>query len=209
MWKTNRLASTYIQQNAHTLLHAKLNNHNKYNMDLFMSELAQTHAIICLPTTVCKTYILALGHELTHSHTTDKEVYKSMWKSTFIHGLDIHLCKILTTKTLSRGRMLLSKWRLTLALLRLSIWFFGGLRRICFAVPPSQLITLHSLHCSFTTSCSSPHCLYPPSDCSSHYSQAEEERLENQGDNFNLVYKKNTRHAKLHYSHFVYIRVLG
>lgn len=138
MWKTNRLASTYIQQNAHTLLHAKLSSHNKYNMDLFMSELAHTYAIICLLTTVCKTYILALGHELTHSHTTDEEVYKSMWKSIFIHGLDMHLCKILKTKTLNRGRMLLSEWRLTLEMLRLSIWLFFGAFLFC-TVPPSRL----------------------------------------------------------------------
>lgn len=70
----------YIQPNAHTYLHAKLNNHNKYNMDLLISELAHTHthAIICLQTTVNKTYILALGHELTHSYTTDEKVHKRM-----------------------------------------------------------------------------------------------------------------------------------
>lgn len=178
-------------------------------MDLFISELTQTNAIICLPIRVCKTYILALGHELTHSHTTDEEVYKSMGKSTCIHGLDMHLCKILTTKT-EQGKNAF-KWVTSHfgTVTPQHLVFLGGLRRICFAVPPSQQITLHSLHCSFTTSCSWPHCLYPPSDCSFHYSQAEEERLENQGDNSSLVYKKYTMHAKLHYSNFVYIRVSG
>lgn len=43
-----------------------------------MHELAYTDAIVSLQTTVKKTYILALGDELTHSHTADKKVHKSM-----------------------------------------------------------------------------------------------------------------------------------
>lgn len=77
----------YIQRNAHTYLHAKFTNRNKRDMDLLIGELTQhTHAIICLQTAVNKTYILALGHELTHSYTTDEKVHKRMRESIFICG---------------------------------------------------------------------------------------------------------------------------
>lgn len=158
MGKTNRLAWTHTQGNAHSYLHAKLNNHDGYNVD-FAHKWTRVHAIICLQTTGNKTYILALGHELTHSYTTDEKVHKRMWKRMFIRGLDMHMCKFLPTKeaTLSRGRMPFSEWRLTLALLRLSIClFFGGFRWGGFdlrSLPPCRL-PLHPLYCSFTTSCS-------------------------------------------------------
>lgn len=93
-----------LQRNAHAIF----TNRNKHHVDLLISELTQyTHAVVCLQTTVNQTYILAPGHELTHSYTTDEKVHKRMRKSIFIGGLDMHMCQFLATKeaTLSRGRM--------------------------------------------------------------------------------------------------------
>lgn len=69
---------------------------------------SRTHAITCLHTRVKKAYILAPGHELAHSYSTEEKVDKRMWKSIFIRGLDAPMCKLNTTKEATRrsGRTL-------------------------------------------------------------------------------------------------------
>lgn len=68
----------HVQQKAYTHPHAKLSSiHNEYNANALMHELAHTCNRLS-SNNVQKTYIFALGHELTHSHTADKKVHKSM-----------------------------------------------------------------------------------------------------------------------------------
>lgn len=137
---------------------------------------SRTHAITCLHTRVKKAYILAPGHELAHSYSTEEKVDKRMWKSIFIRGPDAPMCKLNTTKEATRrsGRTL---WFLVLFCfgwcdaLAFGYWL-AGFRRRDFVLQWLQ-ISLRPLLCSFATSCR-----YHPSHCPSHRSQAEEEGLE-------------------------------